>query len=393
MEDDRLVMVGTAHVSRESIKEVEEVIEREKPDIVAVELCEKRYRALVEKTPPEISIKDVIKSGEVYLLLFQWILAYFQRKVGKTLGVRPGEEMLRAIEKARETGADVALIDRDITITFRRFWARMSLMEKLRMTFALIRSIGGGGEEIDVEEMKKEDVVERLIEELRKFSPSAATVLVDERDAFIAGNLLNLLSTGKKIVAVVGAGHQEGIKRYLDNPEEIPSMGELLHTPGKRFSIFRFLAYGLILAVLLIFMAILFSFNTQMIITAIFYWFIINGILAGLGALIARAHPLSIAVAFLTAWLTSLVPFIGAGWVAGIVELWKREPTSEDLGRMVHVSSFRELLDNRVFRVILVAALTNLGSMIGTFLGAYVILRLYGFDIVEGIKMGLGGII
>ncbi len=393
MEDDLLVMVGTAHVSRDSIKEVEEVIERERPDIVAVELCEKRYRALVEKTPPEISIKDVIKSGEVYLLLFQWVLAYFQRKVGKTLGVTPGEEMLTAIEKAKEIGADVVLIDRDITITFKRFWAKMSFFEKLKMTFALIRSIGGGGEEIDVEEMKKEDVVERLIEEFRKFSPSAATVLVDERDAFIAGNLLNLLSTGKKIVAVVGAGHQEGIKKFLRNPDKIPPLHQLIYTPKKSFSILRFLGYGMIVAILLIFLAILMSFNTQMILMAIFYWFIINGILAGLGALIARAHPLSIAVAFLTAWLTSLVPFIGAGWVAGIVELWKREPTSEDLGKMVQVSSLRELLDNRVFRVILVAALTNLGSMVGTFLGAYVILRLYGFDIVESIKMGLGGII
>ena len=376
MDNDSLIIVGTAHVSKESIKEVEEVIEREKPDIVAVELCGKRYKALVEKTPTEISIRDVIKSGEMYLLLFQWILAYFQRKVGKALGVKPGEEMLKAIEKAREVGASVALIDRDITVTFRRFWAKMSFIEKLRMTFALLRSIGGGGEEIDVEEMKKEDMVETLIAELRKFSPSAGEVLVDERDAFIAGNLLNLLSTGKKIVAVVGAGHQEGIRRYLENPEKIPPIHELLNTPKKPINILKLLGYGFIAMIILIFIAIIFSLNTQMILSAIFYWFIINGVLAAAGAAVARAHPLSITVAFLTAWLTSLIPFIGAGWVAGIVELWKREPTSEDLSKMVHVSTVKELLENRVFRVVLVAALTNLGSMIGTFLGAYVILKM-----------------
>ena len=393
MDNDSLIIVGTAHVSRESIKEVEEVIEREKPDIVAVELCGKRYKALVEKTPTEISIRDVIKSGEMYLLLFQWILAYFQRKVGKALGVKPGEEMLKAIEKAREVGASVALIDRDITVTFRRFWAKMSFIEKLRMTFALLRSIGGGGEEIDVEEMKKEDMVETLIAELRKFSPSAGEVLVDERDAFIAGNLLNLLSTGKKIVAVVGAGHQEGIRRYLENPEKIPPIHELLSTPKKPINILKLVGYGFIAMIILIFIAILFSLNTQMILSAIFYWFIINGVLAAAGAAVARAHPLSITVAFLTAWLTSLVPFIGAGWVAGIVELWKREPTSEDLSKMVHVSTVKELLENRVFRVVLVAALTNLGSMIGTFLGAYVILKMYGFDIVESIRITMAGLI
>ncbi|RLI78993.1 TraB family protein [Archaeoglobales archaeon] len=379
-----VIIVGTAHVSKKSIEEVEETIEKVRPDVVAVELCNRRYQALIQEKHQDIPIIDVIRRGEAPLLLFQLMLSYFQRKIGEEYGVKPGEEMIAAIKKAEEIGADVLLIDRDIGITFKRFWNSLSILEKLKLVYYLIKSLFIGENEMEIDEMLKEDVLEALVKEFRKISPSAAKILIDERDAYMAFNILSALNTYDKIVAVVGAGHKKGIEKYLKS-EKI-DIAELTTIKEGRFSIAKLFGYGIFIIVMALFLFILINLSSNALITAFIYWFLINGVLAAIGAFIARGHPLSILAAFLSAWLTSLNPAIAAGWVSGIVEAWIRKPTARDLQEITKANNFNELLNNKFFKVLLVVALTNVGSGIGTFLGIYYVIKVTGIDIAGFLK-------
>ena len=179
---DNIILVGTAHVSEKSVKEVEEAIELNNPDVVAVELDARRYQALKEgdQQQKEIKIKDVLKGNNMLLFMMQWLLASVQKKVGAEMGVKPGAEMMAAIEAAQKKGLEIALIDRDLGITLGRFWNKMKLREKFRMFYSLILAfMGFGTDEIDMDKITQEDVVTELVEELRKFTPTAAIVLVD----------------------------------------------------------------------------------------------------------------------------------------------------------------------------------------------------------------------
>jgi len=406
-DSNNIILVGTGHILEKSVREVEEVIEREKPDIVAVELCQSRYEAL-KGNVGDFSVKDAIEGGKPFLMLTHWLLAYIQKRMGSELGIEPGAEMMAAIKKAEALGCEVALVDRPIQITMQRFWKKMKFLEKIKMLFSIIFAIanmGGIGRkkklidkdnrEIDLERITDEDVVTELIEELRQFSPGAATALLDERDAYIAGSLLELQSQAhtlssttdagdkkKKIVAVVGAGHVMGIKRLLSHPELIPPREELCSLPASRLSMKNLLGIGLSVVIIAILLVILFSgipLNT--LLRALFWWFIINGSLSATGVVVARGHPLSALTAFAMAPLTSLSPFLAAGWFAGLMEARLRSPIAEDAKSILNVESLRDLMSNSVFKIILVAACANIGSMIGTFLGAYVVFHTVGLNI------------
>ena len=369
-------IVGTAHVLRESVDRVCKVIEDVKPDAVAVELCPKRLHALMAKEP-SISLSDVIKSGNVSLAILQIILSFLQRKIGEKTGVRPGEEMLAAIRKAKEIGADVILIDRDIEITFNRLWYNISIIEKLKLFWQIFRSLFS--KEDEVENILSN--VDKLVEEFRKIGPKASKILIDERDAYMAYNILKASEKYEKIVVIVGAGHRKGIERYLKNPKEIPQIEKLLETKKGRFSLSKAFNIFISALILISFAYILTKFGSGLALNAFIYWFLINGVLSALGATLALAHPLSIISAFLCAWLTSLNPLIAAGWIAGYVEMKVRKPSIDDLIEMAKAESIRDLFKNRAFRVLLVTALTNVGSIIGTVYGAYIILQMTGIDI------------
>ncbi len=377
----KIIIVGTAHVSEKSIAEVNEIIERERPDIVAVELCQKRYDALTEKAEvKEIPVKDMLSQGRFYYFLLQWLLAYVQKKIGADMGVKPGAEMLSAIKKAEEIGAKVALVDRDIQVTLQRFWNKMSFLEKLKLFWSLVlASFGFGKEEIDINTVTNEDVVSQLINELRQFAPSAAVVLIDERDAYIAANLIDASKNGK-VVAVVGAGHKEGIKKYLEMPETIPKIEELAKIPKKRFSLVKIATYSIIAMVVGLIGLLLFTgaISITAFLTALFYLFLTQGIFSAIGVIIARGHPYSAMTAFSLAWFGFLHPFLAIGWIAGLVEATVRPPIADDFRKLMDAQSFTELINNRVFKIILVAALANLGSMIGTFVAIPFIVKYLG---------------
>jgi pheromone shutdown-related protein TraB len=367
----KIIIVGTAHVSEKSIAEVNEVIEREKPDIVAVELDKARFQAIKgEEEVKEVNLKELLSGGKFYYFMLHWLLAYVQKKIGADTGVKPGAEMMAAIEQAERSGAKIALIDRDIQLTLGRFWNRMSFYEKLKLFGSLIgASFGFGSEKIDMETVTNEDVVTQLIGELRKLAPSAAIVLIDERDAFMAKNLLDLSNQGK-VVAVVGAGHREGIQKYLNAPETLPTIDELTMIPKKGFNWLKAITIAFILMIFGMLALLVFSggvsFST--LITAMFYLFVTQGILSAIGVLVARGHPLSALTALSLAWFGFLHPFLAIGWLAGYVEAHVRPFTTVDLKTLMKAETFSELMNNKLFRIILVAGMANLGSMIGTFI-------------------------
>ncbi len=389
----QIIIVGTAHVSEKSVRQVVETIEREQPDIVAVELCRGRYDALKGKAQvSQIPIKELLSEGKVYFFLVHWLLAYIQKKIGDEMGVQPGAEMINAIDAAEASGAKVALIDRDIQVTLQRFWSKMGFFEKIRMVGALIgAALGfGDGKDIDIDNITDQDMVTMLIEELRGIAPTAAIVLIDERDAYIAGNLVRAASGGgKKIVAVVGAGHRSGIENYLKHPETIPPLGTLMDVPKKRFSMMKLIGIGIVgIAIATFALLILSGTPLKLLLLAFGWWFIINGTLSAAGAIIARGHPYSVITAFMVAWLTSLNPMMAAGWFAGLVEAKQRNPTTDDFKKLIEVETTGNMLENKLFRVILVAALANIGSMIGTFLGVYVMMQVAGIDPRDVISAG-----
>ncbi len=366
----KIIIVGTAHVSEKSIAQVNEVIEREKPDIVAVELDKARFQSIKgEEEVQEVNLKELLSDGKFYYFMLHWLLAYVQKKIGADTGVKPGAEMMAAIEQAEKTGAKIALIDRDIQVTLGRFWNRMSFFEKLKLFSSLVgASFGFGSEKIDIETVTNEDVVTQLVGELRKLAPSAAIVLIDERDAFMARNLLDLANQGK-VVAVVGAGHREGIQKYLDAPETLPSIDELTKMPKKGFNWLKALGIAVILMIVGMLVLLVFSGGVSIgtLLTAMFYLFVTQGILSAIGVLVARGHPLSALTAFSLAWFGFLHPFLAIGWLAGLVEAHFRSPTTEDFRTIMKAETLTELMKNKLFRILLVVMAANLGSMIGTF--------------------------
>lgn len=393
----KIVIVGTAHVSEKSVEEVRTTIRKLKPDIVAVELCRGRYDSLkgnVQET--QLPIKDILGGGKVYFYLIHWLLAYVQKKIGEDMGVKPGSEMLMAIEEAEAVGARVALIDRDIQVTLQRFWGKMKFLEKIRMLGSLVGGlIGiGKGADIDIDNITEQDVVTALVSELRGFAPTAAEVLIDERDAYLAGSILRTAAGGNKtIVAVIGAGHKPGVLEYLQNPKSIPPLHTLMEIPKKRFSAGKAIGFGIVALAIAVFLLLLLSGTSlELLLIAFGWWFLINGTLSAAGTLLAGGHPYSIATAFMVAWLTSLNPMMAAGWFAGLVEAKQRNPTTEDIKALAGIETFSEMFKNRFMRVLLVASFANVGSVIGTFLGAYVMMQVTGVDPREIILSGFSAL-
>jgi pheromone shutdown-related protein TraB len=383
-------LVGTAHVSQKSIEEVCAGIEEFQPDIVAVELDPPRYAALRNKGQ-EPSVSDLLKAGNFSQLLVQWLLAYLQRRIGMDVGVEPGAEMIAAVDKAEQYEIPVALVDRDIRITLMRFWKTMSLWEKTKMFGALAASLAGlGGDEIDIDALTDQDVITAALEEFRRFAPHGAQALIDERDAYIAHQLLMLGMRHEKVMGVVGAGHVMGISRYLQHPETVPSVQGLVEEP-KTFPLAKIIGFGVIFLFAFLIVMIAFSgVGLEILVQALLYWILINGILTAGCTLAAGGHPLSALTAFAVYWLTSLNPLIAAGWFAAITEAKIRKPTSADLHAILDAESFTEMRRVPLFRVVLVAALANIGSTIGTFAYFIFIFPMLGIDpgvvILQGMK-------
>jgi pheromone shutdown-related protein TraB len=363
-EGKEIILVCTAHISRESVALVKKTIEEEKPDAVGVELDAQRFSQLKSgKKWMELDIFQVIRSGQSYLLLLNLLLAGLQKRFGDSVGVKPGEEMMEAISAAEKNGAGVVLLDRDIGITMKRAIGAMGLIEKMKLLSGLFMSFFGVGEKISasqIEELKQKDILTHLIEELGREMPKTKKVLVDERDLYIANSILN--APAKKIVAVVGLGHLEGIKGLLDRKRDVSG---LLSVPKAR-NYLAIMKYA-IPALLVLLLALGFYFKGSDAIAKIaLAWIAITAFCAALGAFAARAHWKSVLAAFVSAPVTTIHPALAAGWFAGYVEIKERSPKVRDFESLGDIKSLGDFYKNRVTRALLVVALTNVGATIGT---------------------------
>jgi pheromone shutdown-related protein TraB len=365
IDEKEVILVGTAHISQESIKLVEETIEAEQPDVIGVELDKDRLQQLLSgKKWQETNLVEIIETGKTYLFLLNVLLSNMQRQLGKNVGVHPGAEMLAALKKAQEKQLPVQLLDRDVRITLKRAFQEMGPGEKIKLAGAIVGGFFGAGEQVTpekIEELKKEDLINNLMKELGKQFPSIKRVLVDERDAYIAEMIKH--SPGKKIVAVVGAGHLEGIIQHIK--EKKKTNLQAITTLQKKKNYLKWIGIALpILFVGLIGMGFL-SKGATVTLSMLLYWIIITGGCAAIGALIARAHPLSIIVAFISAPITTLHPALAAGWFSALVEARFNPPKVLDFENLPEVGSLGGFYNNKVTHILIVAALTNLGATIG----------------------------
>ena len=375
VQDRTVHIVGTAHVSHASVRDVQEAISLTQPDTVCVELCPSRHQAMTQPDDwKKMDIYKVVKEKKSLFLLIQLILSSFYRSIAKQLGIQPGAEMLAAVNMAREQGAQLILADRDVNITLKRVWGYLSWWHKLKMLFQLLASLilPDKVDESSIEELKDKDQLEVVMDQVAKSFPQVKQKLIDERDLYLAHSIQN--APGRVVVAVVGAGHVPGIIKAL--PTKIDT-APLLELPAPSLWP-KILKWGIpcIIAGLL---AYGFYQGVEQSVQSVSIWILVNGIFSALAVSLALAHPLTIASTFVAAPLTSLNPTIAAGWVAGLVQAWIKKPTVADLeGLPQSLGSVRGFWLNPVCRILLVVVLANLGSSLGTFVaGSWIASRLF----------------
>ncbi|MFP4038070.1 MAG: TraB/GumN family protein [Desulfobacteraceae bacterium] len=359
------ILVGTAHVSAESVDLVDRVIREEKPDTVAVELCESRHKALTQKEHwKDMDLVKVIREKKASVLLMNFILAHFQRRLGKNLGIQPGEEMIRAVRTAEDCGAGLHLADRDIRVTLTRAWRTMKTWRKIKLFFQMVASWGGMDELTaeDIENLKKKDVLEALLMEMGEAMPEVRRTLIEERDLYLAEKIRT--APGGKVVAVVGAGHVPGILKHWRDEVDLAAL-ESVPPPGPWRRVFK---WGLPALILGLIAAGFFKAGSAAGGEMIRWWILANAVFGGLGAAAALAHPVTILSAVAASPLTSLNPMMAAGWVAGLVEAFIGRPKVRDFEALAEdLSSFRGFWHNKITRILLVVLFTNIGSSLGTF--------------------------
>jgi pheromone shutdown-related protein TraB len=362
-----IVLVGTAHISQESVETVRRTIETEKPDTVCVELDDQRLQSL--RNPNRwgsLNLIQVLRRGQGPFLLANLLLAAFQKRLGRQTGVKPGAELAAAADAAEQLGASVQLADRDIRTTLLRAWRKTGPFKKMHLLATLFASIFDN-QKMDEEELAKlreTDTLSALLEEMGRMLPTVKTILVDERDIYMAHAIQQ--APGQKVVAVVGAAHVPGLLRQL--PSAIPRqvLDEISSIPPKtRFS--QIVPWIIPAIVLALFISGFLYGDRDRIAGAAAAWILANGLLAALGALIALGHPLTVITAFVAAPLTSLNPTVGAGFVTGIVQAFVAAPTVRDLESAGEdLATMKGWWSNRLMRVLLVFFLTSLGSALGT---------------------------
>ncbi|NNL84604.1 MAG: TraB/GumN family protein [Myxococcales bacterium] len=368
------VLVGTAHISRESADLAVEVIAQERPDVVCLELDPQRYAALTESKGFEaLDLREVLRKRQLATLLLNLLLSTYQRQLGLQLGVLPGTEFLEAARVAEHHDIPVALCDRDVRITLRRAWRSLRWWKKLWLLSGLLASVFEKQElsEDDLRELRQQDVLSRVMEELGSAFPNLKRVLIDERDLYLAERMR--ASEGRRVVAVVGAGHVAGMLRALASGtradlsalEEIPGGGRWLRILGWAIPALILSALG----------AIAWQKGAAAVQENVAFWVLANAIPSAAGTALALGHPLTILAAFAAAPITSLTPVIGAGYVTAFVQSFLRPPLVSELRRVAEdAANLRGWYRNRLLRIFLVFLLSTLGSVIGTWVGGAEIL-------------------
>lgn len=369
-----IILVGTAHVSKQSAVQVKEVIEAEQPDSVCVELDEQRYESINDTNKwQDMDIFKIIKEGKATLLLMNLAISSFQNRIAKQFDIKAGQEMIQGIESAKDVGAELVLADRNIQVTFSRIWRGIGLKGKATLLSSIFYSIFSKETitEEEMEQMKEQDMLDSMLKELTEGFPRLKKPLIDERDQYLAQKIKH--APGKKVVAVLGAAHVPGIVKQIEkehNLEQLTAMPPKAKWP-------KVIGWAIPIAVISV---ILYTFlsNPAAGWQQTISWVLWNGSLSALGTAIALGHPLAILTAFIAAPITSLNPLLAAGWFAGFVQAYIKRPNVSDFERLSEdVFTVKGFWRNKVTRILLIVVLANLGSSIGTFVGGADVIRLF----------------
>ncbi len=371
-QDKEIILIGTAHVSKESAELVKQVIEEERPDSVCIELDEGRYQNIQNpKAWENTDIVKVIKSNRVGFLMANLALSSYQKKLASKLNTSVGGEMLQGIESAKETGAQLVLADRNIQTTFLRIWRKLGLWEKLKLLVSLIFSFDEDTEisDKDLQELLQEDMLESVMAGVKKQFPQIGQILISERDQYLAHKIKE--APGKKVVAVLGGAHVPGVKEEIYKTQDIENISVV--PPKSRFSKVAGWIIPAIITGLLIYS---FAVNIQTGLQQLSAWVLWTGALAALFTALSLGHPLSILTAFAAAPLTTLHPMLACGWFAGLVEAAIKKPTVQDvLNIQTDIFSLKGFFRNRFLKIIMVVVMANIGSTIGVFIAGTGMLR------------------
>lgn len=369
-------LLGTAHVSRTSAEAVERLIETGQYDAVAIELCQSRLNAMTDPDNwRDLNLFSVLRQGKGGMMMASLALGAYQRRIAEQFGIEPGSEMKAALHSAEAAGIPVQIVDREIGISLKRATASLSLWKRWLMINGMIFSLFSREEieEEDIERLKQGDIMTETFSEFSSNAPELYGALISERDQFMAARLRqeNGSDSGRRVLAVLGAGHLEGTAEALGEPSRPDETVNELNRMPPPSKVLKAIPWVILVAVLAGF-GFGFSQSPELGLALIATWVIINGTLSALGALIAGGHPLTVLTALVAAPLTSLNPTIGAGMVTGAVEAWLRKPRIADFESLrddvVKLSGWWR---NRVSRVLLVFFLSNLGSVIGTWVAGF----------------------
>lgn len=371
-EDKELILVGTAHVSKESAELVKQVINEENPDSVCVELDEQRYESMQNpKNWENTDIVKVVKEKKVGFLMANLILSAYQKKLAKKLNTNVGGEMIEAINSAKAINAKLVLADRSIQTTFLRIWRKLGFWEKSKLIFSLVFSFGEDTEisDEDLQEMLKEDMLESAISGLKKQFPAIGEVLINERDQYLAAKIKN--APGKKVVAVLGGAHVPGVKKEIFKSQDMDRISTI---PPK--TIFSKVAAWIIPAIITGLFIYSFLVNFQTGLSQLSTWVLWTGLLAALFTALSMGHPLSILTSLVAAPFTALHPLLACGWFAGLVEATIKKPTVQDIQNLqTDVLSIKGIFKNRFLKTLAVVIMSNIGASIGTFVAGTDIIK------------------
>lgn len=360
-------ILGTAHVSQESVNDVRALIDAVEPDTVAIELCDTRYSSLTDENRWEkLNIFDVIREGKTLMLLANLAIGSYQRRIGAQLGVKPGAEMIEAAKIADETGAEIFLADRNIQLTLKRTWQNIGFFKRMTLLGGILESLTGSGD-VDaetIEELKEAEQLSSMLETLSKELPEVKGPLIDERDLYMVSKLRE--APGNIIVAIVGAGHVPGMKKHFDDEIDRAELTTL--KPPSRWV--KAIKWAIPIAVLFAFAWGFMQQGQESLQSLVTAWVLPNMMMASLFTLLAGGKIPTIMVAAVASPLTSLNPLLNVGMPVGFCEAWLRKPTISDAERIADdVQSIKGFYKNPFTRTLLVTVASILGSAVGAWVG------------------------
>ena len=374
-QNKRIILIATAHVSKESVELVKQVIETERPDSICIELDEDRYHSIQNPNAWESTdLVQVIKSKKVGFLVANLALGSYQRKIAKQLNTSVGGEMIQGINSAKEIGATLVLADRKVQTTFLRIWRKLSLWEKNKLIISLLFTSGDDTSvsSQDFQELLKTDMLESVLHDIRKNYPKVGDILISERDQYLAAKIKE--APGNKIVAVLGGAHVPGVQKEIYRLQDIDSISSV---PPKSL-VSKTVSYMIPAAIMALFLYAFFV-NIQTGLEQLSAWALWTGILAALFTALSLAHPLSIITSLVVAPFTTINPVLACGLFTGLVEAKIKKPTVYDIKKIPEdIFSFKGFFRNRFLRTILVVFMANIGASLGTFVaGADIISNLF----------------